>query len=64
MSSNQITDLPQFDTDMHRSGMSISAIIRLKACRSGRVLAVNFINADYNRVKSVAKLESCIMLVG
>ena len=26
-------------------------------------LAVNFIDADYNRIKSISKLESCIMLV-
>ena len=26
-------------------------------------LSVNFIDADYNRIKSISKLESCIMLV-
>ncbi len=26
-------------------------------------LSVNFINADYNKIKSIAKLEECVMLV-
>ena len=58
-----ITDLPQFDADTPLWHVDISHNqIESLAGLEGN-LAVNFINADYNRVKSVAKLESCIMLV-
>ena len=54
---------PQFDADTPLWHVDISHNqIESLAGLEGN-LAVNFIDADYNRIKSISKLESCIMLV-
>ena len=63
VSNNQITVFPAVDADtpLWHVDISHNQIEDLTGLAGN--LSVNFINADYNKIKSIAKLEECVMLV-
>lgn len=63
VSNNAITELPTFaaETPLWHVDLRHNQIADISGLAGN--LTVNFIYADYNAISSIAKLESCIMLV-